>query len=320
MSNKFISLFSGIGGSAFGAKAAGYEVIGAVEWDKEIGDLYYRNHQSLVLFQDVKDIDPRTFPGIKEEHTLTVQISPPCQEYSQANCYSDLASDRATALDNCYHILDYLEPDRIVVENVRGFQKSKPMDRFRDWLSENDYKFVEQVINCADTGVPQTRVRYFSMAVKIGSPLKTLDLEFSKTDKNLHSWTGWYEAIKDLIPEMSLTSLSPKQLKAIEGLDKQSPLLIPTFGYYGDLPPVYQKDRPSLTVKAMMMSDKGRSRKGCWRIADQGKVYEMSTRGLARLQAFPDDLVLSGENGLDCKAIGNAVPPLVMQKILENCF
>lgn len=40
----------------------------------------------------------------------------------------------------------------------------------------------------------------------------------------------------------------------------------------------------------------------------------------ARLQTFPDDIILSGNKGLDCKAIGNAVPCIIMQKILEECF
>jgi site-specific DNA-cytosine methylase len=46
----------------------------------------------------------------------------------------------------------------------------------------------------------------------------------------------------------------------------------------------------------------------------------MSVRGLARLQTFPDDMILSGSKGLDCKVIGNAVSPTAMQKILEECF
>jgi site-specific DNA-cytosine methylase len=70
----------------------------------------------------------------------------------------------------------------------------------------------------------------------------------------------------------------------------------------------------------MMMSDGESERKGCWRLIDNCEVREMSVRGLARLQTFPDDMILSGNKGLDCKVIGNAVSPTAMQKILEDCF
>jgi site-specific DNA-cytosine methylase len=172
-SNQFLSLFSGVGGSAFGAKAAGYELIGAVEWDKKIGDLYYQNHQSLVLFQDVKDVDPTVFK-VDRSKLLTVQLSPPCQDWSNSNLFPNITSDRALALDNCYHILENLNPDRIIIENVRAYQKSEPMDRFRKWLETNDYKYIEQVVNCADIGVPQSRIRYFLMAVRKGEVVRHL--------------------------------------------------------------------------------------------------------------------------------------------------
>jgi site-specific DNA-cytosine methylase len=168
MKHQFISIFSGVGGGVWGARAAGYEIIGAVEFDKKIADLYYQNHQSMVLTQDVKDVDPTVFK-VDKSKTLTVQISAPCQPFSSANLYPDLTSDRATALDNCYHILEYLNPDRIIIENVRAYQHSDSIRKFRQWLNISGYTYIEQVINCANIGIPQSRIRYFLMAVKKGN-------------------------------------------------------------------------------------------------------------------------------------------------------
>jgi DNA-cytosine methyltransferase len=360
-SNQFLSLFSGIGGSAFGARAAGYELIGAVEFDEKIGDYYYQNHKSLVLFQDVKDVDPTVFKREKDKR-LTVQLSPPCTEYSSANCKSDLTSSRALVLDNCYHILDYLKPDRIIIENVRAYKKSQPMDRFRGWLSTNGYTYIEQIVNCADFGVPQSRTRYFLMATKESEDLNYLQPTHAKTSEqsNLMPWKGWHEAIEDLIPDMAITKLSDKQYLALREWDLRHPLLIeartystvgyavqnrfafrhkpdpsitilagengipklliPTLGYYSDLPPIYSQYRLAPTVKAMMMSDGDSERKGCWRLVDNCEVREMSVKGLARLQTFPDNLILPNHKGLACKMIGNAVPPIIMEVILKNCF
>jgi site-specific DNA-cytosine methylase len=263
-----------------------------------------------------------------------------CQEWSQANCHADPTSSRALALDNCYPIIKHYQPEQIVIENVRAFQNSPPMDRFRSWLTDNGYHYIEQIINCADLGVPQTRIRYFLIATKIGRSLRYCPLTHSnkqpgQTDlfsPQLQPWIGWYNAIADLIPSMTLTELSANQQKAVNNLGGgliesrtrsrgASKLLIPTIGYHGDAPPIYSESQPSPTVKAMMMSDGGRSeRKGCWRLFDGYEVRECSIRALARFQSFPDDLVLSGRNSLDCKGIGNAVPPLALNQILSHCF
>jgi DNA (cytosine-5)-methyltransferase 1 len=368
--NQFISIFSGVGGGVWGARAAGYEIVGAVEFDKKIADLYYQNHQSMVLAQDVKDVDPSVFK-VDKSKTLTIQCSPPCQEFSGANLYPDLTSDRATALDNCYHILDYLNPDRIIIENVRAYQHSDSIRKFRQWLNISGYTYIEQVVNCANIGIPQSRIRYFLIAVKKCSWLNFLPkTHSSKTSgqlnlfgDNLKPWVGWYEAIKDLIPDMQLTELSANQKLALREWNLNHPLLIegrtrsraengrgdrlairigneptvtvqagnsapnqiprlliPTIGYHSDLPPIYHQNQLAPTVKAMMMSDGDSERKGCWRLIDNCEVREMSVRGLARLQTFPDDMILSGNKGLDCKVVGNAIPPLALQRILENCF
>lgn len=370
MNNQFISVFSGIGGSAFGAKAAGHEIIGAIEFDKKIADLYYQNHKSLVVVQDVKDVDPTIFK-VDRSKILTVQLSPPCQEFSGANLFPNLNSDRALALDNCYHILEYLNPDRIIIENVKAYQYSEPMIRFRKWLELSGYTYIEQVINCANMGVPQSRIRYFLMAVRKGKPLKYLPQTYSAKISGQLSifgdtykpWIGWYEAIEDLIPDMQITELSTNQQLALRDWQLKNPLLIegrtrsraegsrqdrlairahanpattvlaglassaqmpklliPTIGYSSDLPPIYHQNRLAPTVKAMMMSDGESERKGCWRLVDNCEVREMSVRGLARLQTFPDDLILSESKAVSCKAVGNAVPPMIMQQILEKCF
>ncbi|MEE9365492.1 MAG: DNA cytosine methyltransferase [Dehalococcoidales bacterium] len=50
----------------------------------------------------------------------------------------------------------------------------------------------------------------------------------------------------------------------------------------------------------------------------QGKVVKMTPRCLARFQSFPDSYVLPRNNALACRVIGNACPPLMMQRIYEG--
>lgn len=54
------------------------------------------------------------------------------------------------------------------------------------------------------------------------------------------------------------------------------------------------------------------------RAFDGGRVVAMTPRALARFQSFPDNYVLPDSKTLAAKIIGNAVPPLVMQRVYEG--
>lgn len=53
------------------------------------------------------------------------------------------------------------------------------------------------------------------------------------------------------------------------------------------------------------------------RAAVNGRVVKMTPRALARFQSFPDAYNLPESNSLACRIIGNAVPPLFAQRLVE---
>lgn len=69
---------------------------------------------------------------------------------------------------------------------------------------------------------------------------------------------------------------------------------------------------PSLTVTSGGPKHPLRS------LLNTGRVVAMTPRALARFQSFPDWYQLSGNNRLDAKGVGNAVPPLLYQRIIES--
>ena len=48
-----------------------------------------------------------------------------------------------------------------------------------------------------------------------------------------------------------------------------------------------------------------------------GRVVAMVPRCLARFQSFPDTYILPESNDLACRVIGDAVPPLLYQRVIE---
>lgn len=70
-----------------------------------------------------------------------------------------------------------------------------------------------------------------------------------------------------------------------------------------------QSHEPALTVV---------TRTGDEKAFDGGRVVAMTPRALARFQSFPDGYTLPDSKTLAAKIIGNAVPPLMMQRIYEG--
>lgn len=73
---------------------------------------------------------------------------------------------------------------------------------------------------------------------------------------------------------------------------------------------IREGDNPVFTVKA--------SSHAAHRAWSQGRVVKMTARALARFQSFPDSYILPEKNSLACKGIGNACPPLLMEKIYKG--
>ena len=82
-------------------------------------------------------------------------------------------------------------------------------------------------------------------------------------------------------------------------------------GIGGDMT-LRDQDEPMYTLPAT--SDANRHK--AW--LSQGRVVSMTTRALARFQSFPDDYILPDKKTLAAKVIGNAVPPLLYQKIIQG--
>lgn len=75
---------------------------------------------------------------------------------------------------------------------------------------------------------------------------------------------------------------------------------------------IRQQGQPMHTVSATQ------TRRSIRAWLSQGRVVAMTPRCLARFQSFPDQYALPANNSLACRVIGNACPPLMMEKIYKN--
>jgi len=97
-------------------------------------------------------------------------------------------------------------------------------------------------------------------------------------------------------------------------------VIIERTGYGHDRDPIIRsKDEPSQTIRASVGCDeKGGYRSPITALLEHADVRALDYRCLARLQSFPDHYLWGKSAGKNCMAIGNAVPPLFAQRVIES--
>jgi DNA (cytosine-5)-methyltransferase 1 len=176
-----ISLFSGAGGLDLGAEQAGYEVRAAVEWDpdaaatmeKNFGHLVSPVIQSDILATPTRQILAAAGLRAGERPDLLVG-GPPCTPFSKSGFWLDYKRNgldpNASLLQAYTRVLAEARPRRFVLENVYALTYDNKASRpaYERLLREIDaagYRYHAKVLNAADFGVPQARPRLFIIGV-----------------------------------------------------------------------------------------------------------------------------------------------------------
>jgi DNA (cytosine-5)-methyltransferase 1 len=196
-----ITLFSGGGLADIGLKAAGFEIVGAVERDPKITEWYAINHGNHVVNASVDDVDYRRWEGVDLLHA-----SPPCQSYSTARDKSLPDHEGKDAGLVLLRAIDEINPRWVTIENVEGYRKSSVYRAIVDHLYSRGYWVVDKLVNAKYHGVPQSRKRLIMVASRDGI------YQFPVEGKPI----GWYAAVKDLLPDCPDTELANWQKRKIE--------------------------------------------------------------------------------------------------------
>jgi len=258
-----------------------------------------------------------------------------------------------TFLDYC----EVLKPLLVLVENVaemkNGFDEAYS-DEILYRLTEEGYKVTHAVLNAIDYGVPQRRRRAFFLANRCGVELKVPSSTHAKPASqmsllSLPSYVKVWDAIGDLpslrhgegqiLSEYSsrpfsdyqrqmrasqarvanhiARHLQPKQYERLASLQPgQSHKDLPTHlqvrggysGAYGRL----TKDMLAPTITRWVFHPGS----GRWGHPVDARV--LSIREVARIQSFPDSFEFVGSYSQQAGQLGNAVPPLLAERIAES--
>ncbi len=309
---KIVSLFSGCGGLDLGFEKAGYDIVWANEYDKDIWATYRLNHKSTIL-------DTRSITDISEDEVPDcdgIIGGPPCQSWSEGGAKRGLNDKRGKLFYDYIRILKAKQPLFFLAENVSGMlldRHEEALKGIQQAFRDAGYRLSFKMLNACDYGVPQDRKRVFFVGLR-----NDFDYEFLFPDP-LQKKTTLRTAIGDL----------PKNpLPVANGLikDREKPE-VPNHEYMtGGFSSIYMSrnrvrgwDEVSFTIQAQarqapihpqapkmtfIHENLREFKKG-----EEHLYRRLSVRECARIQTFPDDFIFVYDNiSVGYKMIGNAVP------------
>lgn len=160
MTLRVIDLFCGPGGFSSGFEAAGFEVVAALDYDKDAVTTFSANHGCIAQRQDLRDFDYSALP----EADIVIG-GPPCTQFSSAK-----SNKTRNVLDGLLLVQSFLrcvylkKPKYWIMENVPTIQKYLQSEiplRTIGVDSDDHFPIPTKVeLVAADFGVPQKRRRY----------------------------------------------------------------------------------------------------------------------------------------------------------------
>lgn len=275
---------------------AGLTPVWGIERDKRIAQAYRYNIGDHCIGQPAEDVNIGRL-----DRPDILFASPPCQGFSSARSHCDFPHADDNAGMRLTEYIRILKPEVFILENVRGYlADNSPFWEILRALS--GYFVWYGVLDSADFGVPQHRKRLFLIASRRLIP--TLDIV---------PHVGWGAVIDE--SHLYSAEFSPAIAQALPEVLPNIALVDTQYSNRRVGKPrrvtVRESHRPAFTICA------GHGGRGIY-IYQNGEVNKLNTLGFAALQTFPENYQLPKSKQLAGKIIGNAVPPLMAQRILES--
>ncbi|MBZ9652654.1 DNA cytosine methyltransferase [Psychroflexus montanilacus] len=307
-----VSFFAGAGGLDLGFQKAGFDVVWANEYDKDIWETYQKNHQNTLL-------DKRSIVDIKSDEIPEcdgIIGGPPCQSWSEAGSKRGINDKRGQLFFDFIRLLEAKNPKFFLAENVSGMlldRHSEALKNIKKMFENAGYRLSFKLLNASDFDVPQDRKRVFFVGIredlefkfefpiplneKVTLEQKILDLKDSVVPAKEGNKSN-KENCKVPNHEYMIGGFSSMFMSRnrVRGWEEQS-FTIQAGGRHAPLHPQAPKMKFIEQNKRIFVPGK------------EDLYRRLSVRECARIQTFPDDFVFHYSHiAAGYKMIGNAVP------------
>ncbi len=226
---KTIDLFCGAGGSSFGARNAGADIVAGFDLWPTATLAYKTNFPEASVFTgDLRQLDPLTIMNNIGEIDLLL-ASPECTNHSVAKGSKERCEESKMTAFEVTRYAKVFQPKWIVIENVVEMQSWSEHPKLLDELWGLGYYVNQLKLNSADFGVPQARKRLFLLCTKmkdVNSP------SVNKKVTPVSSILDWGEtyAYSPLFKKGRALNTLKRAENAIEVVGKREPFIMVYYG------------------------------------------------------------------------------------------
>ena len=306
-------MFCGGGGSSFGAKMAGAEIVGGIDEWTLATEVFADNFPQASLFRGrVEEHEPQAIT----EKTGPIDLllaSPECTNHSCARG----KRPRVKASQNiAFQVIRYaraMKPRWLVIENVIDMRPWSRYPELLQSLRDEGYAVAEHVLDSADHGVPQKRKRLFIICDRECEP-----------PSRIPKHRGPKRTAACILDQPGVWSRSPlnngrraaatleRANRALSALGGDLPFLIVYYGSdgAGGWQPLTVPLRTITTLDRFALCEP----------TDAGPMLRMlQAPELARAMGFDDNLILKRGTRRDrIMILGNGVCPPVMATLVRS--
>ena len=342
MSNwNVIDLFCGAGGLSYGFEKAGFNVLLGIDNDAKALETFELNHNGAKsICGDITEITYKEHiaPLLGDKKIDVIIGGPPCQGFSLSGPRN--FNDPRNKLYLSYiRLVKEIQPRAFVIENVPGLVglfNGEVKDNIIKTFAEMGYEVKYQILCAADYGVPQNRKRVVFVGVKGRNNFEYPTIQTEQVNCEM--------ALSDLPPLIDILGEDVQNYETAPQNDYQRLMrekssdvrnhvaashsekvqhiisLVPDGGNYKDLPEEFRESRNFHVAWTRFNSKKPAP------TIDTGHRHHFhykynrvpTVRECARIQSFPDDFIFLGNKTQQFRQVGNAVPPIMAQKIADQ--
>jgi DNA (cytosine-5)-methyltransferase 1 len=313
MAIRTVDLFSGGGGSSYGARAAGAKILCGVDSWEGANAVYAANFGKDRAINLVLDENTSASALGDIGRVDLLLASPECTSHTCARGGRPPDEDSKLTARYVLKFAEDLKPRWVVVENVihmKGWQGYPPL---LAELKKQGYFVRTEVLDAARFGVPQMRKRLFILADRVRIPPRIARRRGKALSaKHILDPEGTWAATP-LRDNGRAEATVARADRAIAELGKRKPFLIVYYGSdgAGGWQPL---NRPLRTITTL-----DRFGLVTWD-GDTEMLRMLQVPELARAMGFGDDFVLDAlkQRRDKIRILGNGVSPPVMQAIVET--
>mmetsp|Transcript_128490 Transcript_128490/g.247634 ORF Transcript_128490/g.247634 Transcript_128490/m.247634 type:complete len:482 (+) Transcript_128490:78-1523(+) len=183
---RVVEFFAGMGGMRAAAAESGIplRIVASYEISNVCAKAYWHNY-GREGWQS-KTIDSLPAADLDALRADTWLMSPPCQPFTRCGRRLDQNDNRTLALRHLIRVLPTMRcpPQRILLENVIGFEASECRRQLLEGLAAMGWEAAEFGLDAVDFGLPNRRPRYYGLFRMPCSP----DLSAEQFPKHPEAW------------------------------------------------------------------------------------------------------------------------------------